>query len=77
MEKGFLALIYTFGIAFIAVLALAFISLINDDSTKAITRVCDGRGACRTISVEFHNMSSIPTDSLNAAAERIIHEVSK
>ena len=78
MDKPITVLIYTFVVACIAVLGLAFLMLVNDhDRAKVITQVCDGRGSCRTITVEFQNMMNVPADSLNAAAERIIHEVSK
>ena len=72
-NKGLLLLVGVFAFVCIFIGAIA----VMGSSTEVRTEICDGRYACRVVSVKFYNMNGLPVDSLNAAAERIIKEVNK
>ena len=52
---------------------LTFSSCVAD--RKVVVTECPGDQHCSTITVRFKNMQSVPADTLNATATRIIQEL--
>jgi hypothetical protein len=45
--------------------------------SKVVVTECPGNQPCSTITVRFKNMQSVPDDTLNATATRIIQELQR
>ena len=76
-DKGLWIMVGTFAAVCIMIAAIAIVGVHVRGIQEVRTEICDGSHACRVVNVKFYNMNNLPVDSLNAAAERIIKEVSK